>query len=729
MKIPSASSADVTSCKLTDTNSINSNSAHTIFVKPEIDVDHQLKSSKFPAEHFFAAEHDPHHPDHHRRLETMPTNSIVVATSGANTTCANIYLADQSDRDKLIGFPGAAAHYYPNYSLNPKVLEPPEQSVSPARGSTGLSESPSSLQTSASEQHNQPVAQASATATPLAADATNTNVNSTNNSTTYSNVIGRRARVGKSMAREMMMQPHLTMPLKHDNDDEDNNGPMPIDINKAGIINNINSNALTIGQTFLSHHENIPTALIKRENVKKEKEDIELNSLEKGLDLASLVADHLPSAAHHAECDIMENGSKRKLSDEPINEIKNLEESSLEVVAPILKRQKMLEIRQNSTKLSPKCSYKSLIKPSRPKPYLCKSGRKKLFTKGPYRLINNRQQIANKESHATIITKKPKNKRIRKKMLLLDRRPPSTSSSEPTSSTEDSHLLVSSTHTFIPSEIIELPVPSITETELEKNAKESNGAASNSAANFSMDNEILTRIEVAAIATSDKKMAKKNAKSVSKRNASPDGGASIKDASAKKPIKTTKKSVATNESNSNDKPHAKPKLMKISKSVDIRSNDGSDHDHEADTSASPPQSVSTHSPLEPKSRTKTSSKSKVNKHANVKLHSETIGTNNNNNSLLFDKNNCINNDNVDIEDDADVLLDSTTNTAQKPTPPIKRSKSRGSKFSNKKRHRIRSVQEVPVTILPRRTASVPRWSNGWSWEGEPFQGKVFLNVS
>ncbi|XP_058450604.1 titin homolog [Malaya genurostris] len=57
-----------------------------------------------------------------------------------------------------------------------------------------------------------------------------------------------------------------------------------------------------------------------------------------------------------------------------------------------------------------------------------------------------------------------------------------------------------------------------------------------------------------------------------------------------------------------------------------------------------------------------------------------------------------------------------------------RSKSKSRKFSIKKRHRIyRMTAEVEEVIVPRKCNSAPRWSNGWTWEGQPFQGKVFLN--
>lgn len=34
-----------------------------------------------------------------------------------------------------------------------------------------------------------------------------------------------------------------------------------------------------------------------------------------------------------------------------------------------------------------------------------------------------------------------------------------------------------------------------------------------------------------------------------------------------------------------------------------------------------------------------------------------------------------------------------------------------------------------IARVPRRSLHQPRWSNGWTWEGEPYEAKVFLNVS
>lgn len=67
-----------------------------------------------------------------------------------------------------------------------------------------------------------------------------------------------------------------------------------------------------------------------------------------------------------------------------------------------------------------------------------------------------------------------------------------------------------------------------------------------------------------------------------------------------------------------------------------------------------------------------------------------------------------------------------------PHHPTKRTRSR-SKFGCRKRQKLKhSVSyEVDETLPPMTRSSdvVPKWNNGWTWEGEAFQGAVFLNVS
>lgn len=49
----------------------------------------------------------------------------------------------------------------------------------------------------------------------------------------------------------------------------------------------------------------------------------------------------------------------------------------------------------------------------------------------------------------------------------------------------------------------------------------------------------------------------------------------------------------------------------------------------------------------------------------------------------------------------------------------------------KRKSKSKSV-DLPSAIISkisRRSIQLPKWSNGWTWKGEPFQAKVFLNVS
>lgn len=44
---------------------------------------------------------------------------------------------------------------------------------------------------------------------------------------------------------------------------------------------------------------------------------------------------------------------------------------------------------------------------------------------------------------------------------------------------------------------------------------------------------------------------------------------------------------------------------------------------------------------------------------------------------------------------------------------------------------VESEVETAVVSVPgpRKTHPLPKWSNGWSWEGQPYKAKVFITVS
>ncbi|KAI4462893.1 bromo adjacent y domain-containing 1 protein [Holotrichia oblita] len=47
----------------------------------------------------------------------------------------------------------------------------------------------------------------------------------------------------------------------------------------------------------------------------------------------------------------------------------------------------------------------------------------------------------------------------------------------------------------------------------------------------------------------------------------------------------------------------------------------------------------------------------------------------------------------------------------------------------KRKTKSKSADVLPQVVprIPRRSLPLPKWSNGWEWKGEPFDGKVFLN--
>lgn len=51
--------------------------------------------------------------------------------------------------------------------------------------------------------------------------------------------------------------------------------------------------------------------------------------------------------------------------------------------------------------------------------------------------------------------------------------------------------------------------------------------------------------------------------------------------------------------------------------------------------------------------------------------------------------------------------------------------------ASKRKTKIKNISAspLPVTRIPKKQLTLPRWSNGWTWKGDPYQAKVFLNVS
>ncbi|XP_018329966.1 uncharacterized protein LOC108740226 [Agrilus planipennis] len=61
-------------------------------------------------------------------------------------------------------------------------------------------------------------------------------------------------------------------------------------------------------------------------------------------------------------------------------------------------------------------------------------------------------------------------------------------------------------------------------------------------------------------------------------------------------------------------------------------------------------------------------------------------------------------------------------------PSSDQCKQKVQKVNSRKKVKCKEEPPLPLAITkPRKSALLPRWSNGWTWAGEPFQAKVFLN--
>lgn len=508
-------------------------------------------------------------------------------------------------------------HAPPNFALNTKVLEP-EMSISPARGSTGLPLPP--IQASATQPADNPI-------------------------------IVRKARVGKSMAREMMMIPTQQRQVMNIQVDNEVNGRVMAE--HTDII-------------METKHDQ---PLIKKENVKIECEDDVVILEHSKFETPTKNSDDRISALNCDEStsstDDVEICSKRRSTDSDVITLEDLMEESLP--STTIKKRKILELHKDPCKKSPPNSYKSLIKQSDPKPYLCNADvPEKHVSRGRsrYRLIRGRASpryrqrkiIINGKHKKVLITNRKVKRRILKKHVAKKMMTPKTK--------------------VVQTDVKEVQVNEVQVNEVvkSKDVVEESTEEKTEEKRLFMSSLELTIDGVAKGYFSDQEILAK-----SKCNG--------------------KTRVTESRSKSETK---KPQIVEsIESNVKMR-----------DRSKS-----ATKLSVEQKSEPKTT-KGKVN--------DEKIGKNSRKSSkprvtddTLLDDYSINNNNNIVLDNNYGKIHRTTT---------TKKTKSRGAKFSNKKKHRVRQLQEIEDIEIPRKSTAAPRWSNGWHWEGEPFKGKVFLNV-
>lgn len=593
---------------------------------------------------------------------------------------------------------GLVPQHHPNYTLNPKLLEQPEMSISPARGSIGP---------------GIPKIQAGATQ-PL--DVTLDK--SSSNPLTQTPLTSRRARVGKSMAREMMLQSH---PIINESVHE-----MDID---AELKNNICASTSIKEQVpnedyekndtntphFLSTSTPVNGKFIKQEDVKKEcDDDVLLISDKSDSDTVSsdseksngLVIDL--SNDRHQMSDSSEKGNILKRHCENGNssdEIIDLDEDN---TTAHVKRRKILEFHKNPNKKSPPNSYKNLIKPSDPRAYLCRadslSKEKDQSTNCAVPKIAEDSTMNGAKDDS--LKNGSCNMDISESMEMNEARSESVSK---------------------PMNAIALTMPSIAdEFPQELSAAEEENFMSHLDLNgesiskgYCSDNEVLSRkkerlkIKLQKCEGRSRSESKKTDKVVNDKS-------TPKSDKSKPKSRKNSRDRSTSSSKSKDrseKPAAKKAKLSVENITPSKSSMLSPAKKKSETRTNKSKTLKAKKSCD-KPKKAPENQTRQSDAGDTLLDNESHINNNNNNSILLDNNNKMH---------LDALAASTLNASKGIT--AKKAKSRGSKFSNKKRHRVRHPKHIEEVIIPRQTQGTPRWSNGWNWQGEPFQGKVFLNVS
>lgn len=491
----------------------------------------------------------------------------------------------------------------PTFSVNSKIMEP-DVSISPARGSIGLSVSPS--------QEN-----SSATIITIGDKLPQM----------------RQARLGKNMARERQMMMMTTAPAAH-------------------IFHHHHHHHTTDGNETLngiclktdSHPAQIKNEVekIKTEIVKEEKIEDEIICLDKSDDdEISTRVEPEPIKINEEEANLENNSNKRKPETETIDL-----DSSPEIPSATVKRRKTLLKMKNGTGKSPLKSYKKFIKRTDPKPYLCTppgklnkiSYKRKMNARRRRRALMGGKTVLRLKTKLVLVSKKNRRNRKFRERLMVNTSETDPKTPQLKSSVEETIDLV--------------------------------------ARGYFSEPEILT-VKSKQI----KKLKSAEGRSKSETN--------------QKKEKNTEKIVFADE-----------KMKNVSSS----------------SSCPPSTSTCNELPKKPnnKKNPKTKQKSKTENESNEKLPEPVKEPEQNKEISLNNNNNLVENNNTTI-----VLP---------PTPPVraaslKRNRSRTRKFSSKKKHKAKHVEQIEEILPVRQSAVAPRWSNGWTWEGQPFQSKIFMNVS
>lgn len=366
---------------------------------------------------------------------------------------------------------------------------------------------------------------------------------------------------------------------------------------------------------------------------------------------------------------------------EHIDEIVDLDAEDSNITT--VKRRKIVEFSNITSKKTSPNSYKSLIKPSNPKEYLCKADSEK---KTKYMTVKRRVR-----SHETNTASNGKQN--------------SHHSNGDDCISETIDLSTHQNDDDIPVDEPVNIIDDIVVLELESSSQSSDDSESISIRSSPVEHPTIDK-DISMASISDAK------KLNGKRESNKSGVArtkSIKTATKTQASRDTtagkstlnRKTTAKHESNAKQVNKTKTnRSSKVTAKAATTCNREPCTEQEADTDTTDIESVSSD--------------------ASFLVNNSPNNHNNNNNDSLADKNT--------KSTQSDAMNESSSVLSGKMATATRKTKSRGTKFSSKKKHRVKQPT-IEECILPSRVMSaIPRWSNGWQWQGEPYQGKVFLNV-
>lgn len=618
-----------------------------------------------------------------------------------------------------------------------KVLDSPELAPSPARGSTGLTLPP-----------------------PLQHEAVQPSESSLKHSSSDSvSLSQRKPRVGKSMERERQQQQHITM------------SGYQTTLGSAAdvVVSEFKQEFVVKGENDVKKEKDCDeTATEYRlENIKVERSDDKQDSIEAIVRAPEPELTVMVNLMSESGDECIDYSMKRKLNDSSSSEADVIElsdsnstldpPSSSNSALSILKRRKLLEKPATTPKKSPPNSYKSLIKQSTAAlgTYPTPTSKSKLITSsinrgGGKTCIKRRTMLKSKSLKKLRMAVKAKKRTTKKKaqptgdaaeeaQAVLDMAKETTESSSEEKSSED----VSTEHNEEKSmdgssecsgkSNIDLTIDRVakgyfSESDifscLSKQRKSTNAKKLKAklmkahSAKSKSSKKSGKKLKVFAPATSEKSKTKKAPKADKQENLADDDGEKAKKTKKKVNKKAEvevelveKDPLALDDdipsSHSTPKRKPKPAAKKTKKVIETTTIVDSDEDDKVTV-------VTVETRDEETSTTVLSSAQTINTSKSTLLDETDVANNNNE----FEDNN--------RQKQQDTLtLYKTPGYGWSTFSKSNGKRGKKAKFGKSKKHKITLLNDI---VIPKST-SIPRWSNGWTWEGEPFQALVFLNVS